>query len=296
MTASPRAVFFGNEQLATGVSTSLPLLNALHDSGVQIAAIVTSAHQATSRSRHTPAVSQFAEQHGIPLLCPRKPADIIDQLAGYQADCGILAAYGHIIPQSLIDIFPHGIINLHPSALPTYRGPTPIEQTILDGLNRTAVSIMALTAGMDEGPLYTQEPVVLTGRETKQALADQLGQVGAAAIVHLLPAIISGQAQPIPQQGKASYTQRITKAMGQLDPAAHTAEQLERFVRAYAGWPKTRLQLNNHEVIVTQAHAGNNGSLVISCAEGTYLSIDQLQAPNGKTMDAASFLRGYANK
>src|SRR5581483_9225315 len=130
-------------------------------------------------------------------------------------EAAVLVAFGRIIPQPIIDLFPKGIINIHPSLLPKLRGPTPIETAILDGLTETGVSLMRLEAKMDAGPLYSQQKISLNGDETKLELATKLNKVGAELLINSLPAILDGSLIPKPQNNsKATYTKLITKDDG----------------------------------------------------------------------------------
>jgi methionyl-tRNA formyltransferase len=158
---SAKIVFFGNERLATGVTTTAPTLQALIDAGYEVCALVVAQNQSgASRKARKLEVAEIAEQHGIPVLVPAKLDDIAGQLKDYGAEIGILVAFGKIVPQAILDIFPHGIINIHPSLLPKHRGSTPIESAILFGENETGVSLMQLVQKMDAGPVYAQETVL----------------------------------------------------------------------------------------------------------------------------------------
>jgi methionyl-tRNA formyltransferase len=152
---SKTLVFFGNERLLTGLaSTDAPILSGLIDQGYNVAAVVAHYNESKSRDKRPLEVAAIAEEHDIPVLLPDGPADIYDQLAAFHADAAVLVAYGRIVPQNIIDLFPLGIINIHPSLLPKYRGSTPIESAILNGDTTTGVSIMSLSAKMDAGPVY----------------------------------------------------------------------------------------------------------------------------------------------
>jgi methionyl-tRNA formyltransferase len=207
-----------------------------------------------------------------------------------------LVAYGKIIPKRIIDIFPHGIINIHPSLLPKYRGPTPIEQAILDGASKTGVSLMQLAPEMDAGPVFTQEEIALKGTESKEELAEQLLQTGAKLLAANIHAILDGSLKPTSQDDSdATYTQLIKKQDGLVE-WNKPAEQLEREVRAYLGWPKSRAEIFGHETIVTKARVAKDhedGGLVIQCKPG-WLEIQELTAPSGRTISGTEFLRGYA--
>lgn len=301
-------VFFGNERLATGVSTSAPTLRALIDSGYNVIAVVSNFEVGTSRKARNLEIQAVAEANNIPVLLPKSPIDIVQQLKDYRADVAVLAAYGKIIPQSVIDIFPNGIINIHPSLLPLHRGSTPIESVILQGAEKTGVSIMKLVKEMDAGPVYAQKEVQLTGKESKQELTDSLLKLGTKMIIDVLPKIMDGSANEKAQENdKATYDSLITKQQGELD-WSKSAVQLEREIRAYAVWPQSHTNLAGVDVVITKAHSvpsdGNPGNIDIDkqhriitvfCRRG-YLCIDRLK-PVGKTdMDVASFIAGYGER
>jgi methionyl-tRNA formyltransferase len=299
----PRVVFFGNERLATGVSTNAPTLQALIDAGYDILAVVSHNEPTASRTQRALEVAEVAEKHSIPVLLPNKPAEIAEQLRQLKPDIGVLAAYGKIVPQSVIDIFPHGIINIHPSHLPKHRGPIPIESVILNGEAATAVSIMLLAKEMDAGPVYGRAEIELQGNETKQALADELLEIGGTMIVELLPGILDGSLVAVPQTDEnASYDELITKADCLLD-FSKPAARLEREVRAYLEWPKSRTTIGGKEVVITKAHVidgvGEPGTLWKEAKQfGFYTSdgilvIDSLKPAGKGEMTAAAFLAGY---
>lgn len=303
---SKTVVFFGNERLATGVTTSTPTLKALIKSGYNIAAIVSNHRPSNSRTVRHLEVELFAREHNIPLLLPSNPLEISNQLKSFGASTGILVAYGKIVPQSIIDIFSNGIVNIHPSSLPLHRGPTPIESVILDGSTSTSVSLMRLVKAMDAGPVYEQTEVNLKGNESKQEIADNLGKVGSVMLMKLLPNIMSGELQPTDQQDSdATYDRLILKADGVID-WNKPAKMIEREVRAFSGWPGSKTILAGKECLITKSHvvqaAGEPGSLqttsteLVVMTEKDGLSIDALK-PSGKSeMDIKSFLAGYAKR
>jgi methionyl-tRNA formyltransferase len=301
--STPRIVFFGNERLATGVTTTAPTLQGLVDADYNVVAVISHNESTTSRSQRTLEVAEVAEKHGIPVLLPAKPADIADQLKELQPDIGVLAAYGKIVPQSVIDLFSHGIINIHPSLLPLHRGPIPIESVILNGEAKTGVSIMQLVKEMDAGPLYGHAEIKLNGDETKEALAEHLLEIGGKMVVELIPGILDGSLVAVPQTDEnATYDDLITKADSLLD-FSKPAVKLEREVRAYLEWPKSRTTIGGKEVVITKAHIidgnGNPGDIWRDGKEfGFYTSdgifvIDSLKPAGKSEMPAAAFLAGY---
>ena len=299
MSKSKTLIFFGNERLSSGFRPQgAPTLQALIDHGYEVKAVIAHYEAGRSRSARKLEIQEVADAHAIPVLLPEKLSDIRQQLIDYKADAGVLVAYGKIIPQSIIDIFPHGILNIHPSLLPKYRGPIPIEQAILDGATETGVSVMGLVRAMDAGPIFAQEKITLTGDETKQELTQALLDKGSRLVLQALPDVLADTASPTEQdESQATYTSLIQKSDGNID-TSQPADHIERAIRAYAGWPKSRLELFGHQVIVTKAHvaqSNNENRLIIACNPGL-LEIDRLVAPSGKEMSGADFIRGYQNR
>lgn len=300
---SKAVVFFGNERLATGVSTDTPVIKSLLKSGYSIKAIVSHYERGRSRNTRGLEIARVADENGIPLLLPERLSDIQGQLVGYEAVIGVLAAYGKLVPQSIIDIFPEGIINVHPSLLPLHRGPTPIESVILDGSASTGVSIMGLVKEMDAGPIYAQQTMPLTGKETKQSLADTLSQAGAVMIIDVLEQIYNGKVRSVKQNdSRATFDSLITKESGVLD-FNKPAFRLEREVRAYLGWPQSRTTMAGREIIVTKAHVvsgyGEIGSIWVEGKQAGFytskdiLAIDTLKPAGRSEMTTEGFLAGY---
>lgn len=302
MNTPPRLVFFGNERLVSGLGhTDAPLLTGLLERGYNVAAVVVNHTDGTSRNARELEVAAIAKKHGIPLLSPEKPLEIIDELSALKADAAVLSAYGRILSERIINVFkPTGIINIHPSLLPRHRGPTPIESTILCGDRDAGVSIMKLTPGMDEGPLYGQASFPIAPDISKFELYEKLSAAGAELLFHLLPDILSGVLLPKPQQNNdVSVTSLISKTDGVLDPTTDTATTLERKIRAYQGYPKPHLTLFNNDVIVTSAKVTDRpapNTLSVPCAHETWLEITSLIAPSGRRMGGADFVRGYGKE
>jgi methionyl-tRNA formyltransferase len=287
-----KLVFFGTEDF------SLRSLEALIKSNQPIAVVVTKPDTKKNRGQKLvpPAVKVLAEQHDIPVWQPEKLKDIFEDLCDLGPITGVLVSYGKIIPQSIIDLFTPGIINVHPSLLPLYRGPTPIESAIINGDPLTGVSIMQLSAAMDAGPVYTQRKHALYGDETQPALYETLSRIGAEMLVESLPAILEGSLTPHPQdEASAVYCHLLQKEDAPLRPDQLTAVEAERKVRAHLKFPRTRVTINSHDIIITKAKvsAQKETPLDIECRDGEYLSVMELIAPSGKTMDGTSFLRGY---
>lgn len=270
---SNKIVFFGNEKLATGLAQTQPVIrSAVMNAGFEIEQIVTGS---------------------------------LSELKPHESKLAVLAAYGKLIPQRVLDEFPLGIINVHPSLLPLHRGPTPIEQAMLDGVSKTGVSIMQLTAGMDEGPIYKQKSLQLSGAETKKQLTHTLQSLGAELLVSVLPEIAEGTLKPRqqPHPDRATYSHKISKEDGDID-WHKPAVILERQIRAFAGWPKSRTSLGGIPVVITRAAPVklDNATPATLRVEkkrllvGTgqdWLEILLLQPDGKKEMPAEAFLAGY---
>jgi methionyl-tRNA formyltransferase len=294
---SKTIVFFGTD------SFSAASLRALIAARYTIAAVVTKPDSTKGRGRKLSKsiVKEIAEQHSIPVWQPHSLREIepnIDELIQKHgtAPTGVLVSYGKIIPESIITMFEPGIINVHPSLLPRYRGPSPIETAILNGDPETGVTIMQLSKAMDAGPIYTQLVVPLAGTETTPELEATLAQKGAAELVQALPGIIDGGLQPTAQNDDlASYCQLLDKKESILDTSTLTAAEAERHIRAYLAYPKTKATVAGHPIVITGAHVSTTASspLDLACSDGHYLSIDHLIGPSGKPMTATAFINGY---
>lgn len=303
---STKIVFFGNERLATGVQTTAPTLQALINGGFTIAAVIVNNENTISRKQRRLEIEELALANNIPVYAPKKLKELQPLLTDLQADVGVLAAYGKIVSSEIIQLFPHGIINIHPSLLPLHRGSIPLESVILAGDSHTGVSLMQLAPEMDAGPVFAQSEVNLTKRESKQELADHLLDIGSAMLLEVLPGIISGEIVSMPQDHtRATYDNLINKTDGILDwnkPAA----VLEREVRAFAEWPKSRTTLGSLEVVITKAHVveesgivgeirATKNELIVYSAQKA-LAIDELVPAGKKTMSASAFLAGYRSQ
>lgn len=234
----------------------------------------------------------------------------LDSLADtkpFTSELAVLIDFGIIVSQKVIDYFPLGIINSHFSLLPKLRGADPITFSILNGDKETGVSLMLLVAAMDEGPLLAQQALPIPDDITTPELTDRLIDLSYRMLRDTVPKYAAGEIQPIPQpQEGATYSRKLTKEDGVLD-WEKPAEQLEREIRAFISWPKSRTKLGNVEVIITKAHAVpvnhpglrpgdittmKEGVVMVECGTG-YLCIDELKPVGKKEMTGKAFLAGY---
>lgn len=206
---------------------------------------------------------------------------------------GILASFGVIIPGAVLKLFePEGILNIHPSLLPLYRGASPIESAILDGDDDFSVSVMKLAPAMDAGPIYWQ--TTLTGLPIcKNEIYKTLAEKGAEWICENLGSL----PDPHPQDdSKATYCGKLDKSMSLLTPDTDTAEKTLRKIVAFQGYPKPKYAFFGKNCIILDAHAckmGEDAVLELKCADGALVAIDKLQPEGRKAMDAKSFVNGY---
>jgi methionyl-tRNA formyltransferase len=304
-----RVVYFGNERLISGLSkTDAPILSGLIERGYEVVAVISHHSSSNSRNQRSLEVAEIANTYDIPVFLPSRPSDIIDELKSLKPDIAVLAAYGRIISQQVIDLFPLGIINLHPSLLPKYRGPTPIESVILNGDAETGVSIMQLSAGMDEGPVYAQSTLAVDPAEEKFTLYSHVVDVSTKLFFDSFPKIIDGSLVPQEQDSsRATYSRLIDKSDGTID-WHKPALQIEREIRAYAGWPQSRATIGSIDAIILEAnlvpnhHAApgkvkiaDNHSLIIGTTDGG-LAITLLKPLGKKEMPVQAFLAGYRSK
>jgi methionyl-tRNA formyltransferase len=294
---SKTIIFFGTDTFSASA------LRSLIAAEYTIGAVVTKPDSKSGRGQQltAPLVKQIAALHGIPVWQPTKLIEIIDDIKNLGDVIGVLSSYGRIVPQAIIDLFHPGIINIHPSLLPLYRGPSPIETAIMNGDHQTGVSIMKLTAEMDAGPVYAQEVYELDGTETAPELYETLSALGGRMLIETLPSIIEGNLLPSPQSNAAIYCYLLKKEDALLSPDEITAVQAERHVRAYLAFPKTKLPYRNESIIVTKAHVAprepdeaEKKDLIVAFKDASYLIIDELIGPSGKRMSGQAFKNGYA--
>ena len=213
--------------------------------------------------------------------------------AKYPEAHGILASFGVLIKSDILEIFePEGILNIHPSLLPLYRGASPIESAILNGDTEFSVSIMKLVKAMDAGPIYYQ--TTLTGLPLcKNDIYKALAETGAKWLASNLNSL----SKPVLQDdSKATFCGKLDKSMGVLTPETDTAEKTFRKIVAYNVFPKAKYAFFGVPCIIHEAHIlkpSETAVLTIPCADGALVAVDTLQPEDRKIMDAKSFLNGY---
>jgi methionyl-tRNA formyltransferase len=306
-----RLAFLGTSAFA------VPSLLALADAGHDIPAVVTQPERTGNRGRPAPRpVADAARELGIEVWQPEKvrdPAEVA-RIVALGVDALVVAAYGQILPQALVDAPRFGGVNVHASILPRWRGASPVAAAILAGDEETGVSIMRMEAGLDTGPVYAIRTLPIGPGVTTPGLTADLARIGANLLVEVLAGIEDGSAVAGPQDdAAATYAQRLTRADAQLDWATMSAAEVDRRVRALQPWPGTVAPLAGAEVRIV---AGAPSAAATACtadrdpgaAPGTILaagpraidvatrdgvySVHEVQPPGKRSMDAAAYLRG----
>lgn len=292
-------IFFGTDNF------SLITLKSLVANGYTISAIITKTDKPSGRGHkvHYSPIKQFAIENKIKYFQPLNSSDMLKYISSFDNErIGILSSFGKIISSEVIKSFSYGIINIHPSLLPKYRGPSPVESALLSGDSYTGISIMRLAEQMDAGDIYHQEKIALSKNDTQAELYDKLGKIGSESLIKILPSIINGDLKPIHQDDNhATYCKMITKQDALIKPNQINAYEAERKIRAYSLWPKTHITLNNDkDIIVLASHEPIDqheieSSFSIRFKDGNYLIIDKVLAKSGKIISGKDYLNGYAN-
>lgn len=303
---STRVVFMGTPEF------SVPALEQLVQGEYDVAAVYTQPDKPEGRGRvlAPSPVKRVALQHRLEILQPatlRDPAEV-ERLAALRPDVVVVAAFGQILPQRILDVPNFGCLNIHPSLLPSHRGASPIPAAILAGDEDTGVTIMLMDAGMDTGPTISQFVVGIEPEDTTASLTVRLAQAGARLLEETLPLWLDGCLTPQPQdESRATYTTTVTKRDGAIDWEL-SANELWRRVRAFNPWPGsyTRWQgrlLRIHEAVPLHKEGDAVPGLVVALGFGQppevgvvtgdgVLGLLNVQLEGKRAIPAAEFLRG----
>jgi len=283
-------------------------LSALLEAGHEVALVLTQPDRPAGRgmqAKPSP-VKTVALAHRLPVYQPDtlKTDAALVPLRANAADLMVVAAYGLILPQAVLDLPRLGCVNIHASLLPRWRGAAPIQRAIEAGDTETGISLMQMDAGLDTGALLSLHPLPIAPAETAGSLHDRLATLGAAAIVDLLPRLTTGAAQAVPQpESGVTYAAKITKAEARLD-WAHPATELDRRIRAFnpvpGAWTESAgqiLKLWRATPAVGQGAPGeilsaHGDRLRIACGGGA-LDIHELQLAGARRLATAAFLAGH---
>lgn len=232
-----KTVFFGTAEIAC------PSLEALAESGfAKVAAVVSQPDRPSGRDLklHPTAVKALALKLEIPVLQPDRARNesFLAELRAIAPDVIVVMAYGQILPQTLLEIPPHGCVNIHTSILPKYRGAAPIQWSLLNGDSETGVTLMKIDAGMDTGPMIAVARTPIHEEDNAETVHDRLAAMGASLLAQKLPEYLDGSLKPIPQPEGATHARKITKEDGRLN-WNESAQSLWNRVRALTPWPGT---------------------------------------------------------
>jgi len=296
---NPNVIFAGTPDFAVAS------LAALVAAGVKPRTVLTQPDRPAGRGKQlTPSpVKKYALAQGLTLMQPTTLRDdnVVAELAALQADIMIVAAYGLILPQNVLDLPAAGCLNVHASLLPRWRGAAPIQAAILAGDKETGACLMSMDAGLDTGPVYACESVHIGADETAGELQDRLAAIGGELLVAHLWDIVAGRMQARPQDAsKATYAAKIKSADAQLD-WQQSAAQLSLAVRAYNPAPGAWFMLGDERVKCWQAraiagvdaaagtvlNAGADG-VVVACGDGA-LRLESVQRPGKRVVTAVEF-------
>ena len=282
-------------------------LAALIAAGHELALVLTQPDRPAGRGMKLVAgpVKALAQRHGLPLAQPPslKGADGQAAIGAAGAEAMVVAAYGLILPQAVLDLPLRGCINIHASLLPRWRGAAPIQRAILAGDAQTGISIMQMDRGLDTGPVLAQRAIAIANTDTAQTLHDKLAALGAELIVDSLTRIDQLTPVPQPDQG-ATYAAKLDKAAAVLD-WQRPAVELERQVRAFDPAPGATANCQGTKLKIWRARAGagaaapgriiaaDKDGIVVGCGEGL-LTVLELQRPGSRRLSAGEFLSGAA--
>lgn len=285
-----------------------PVLQNLIEMGHDIIAVYSQPDRPSGRGRKlalTP-VKQFALNNGLNVRQPKalRSEGVQVELASCAPEVIVVAAYGLFLPPPVLELPPLGCLNIHPSLLPRYRGPSPVVSAILNGDDVTGVTIMKLDEGIDSGSVVAQREVAVDDDETVLELTERLFGLGADLLIDTLPAWASGQIEGQPQDdSRATTTRLVKKEDGEID-WADSAEQIARMVRAYQPWPGTFTYWNGKliKILKATATAGNvtEGRVILSGeddirigTEDGLLYVRDLQIEGKRAMTTSEFLQGH---
>lgn len=286
---------------------SVAALEALIAAGHDVVAVYTQPPRPAGRGQapRRTEVQEAAAKHGIAVRHPTSLKSAAEQqaFADLELDAAVVAAYGLILPQAILDAPKFGCINIHASLLPRWRGAAPIQRAIMEGDSESGVTIMQMDAGLDTGPMLLREAVPITAETTAETLHDALSALGAKLIVAALDGIAQGRLQPQPQPAEgATYAKKLAREEGVID-WRKPAEVLARQVRAMTPWPgaffardgqRFKILAAAVESPTTRKQPGMvlDDKLLIACGQGA-LRLLRLQREGRAAMDAEAFLRGY---
>jgi len=302
-----KIIFFGTSEFA------IPALEALIKEGYEIVAVITNPDEPKGRKKilSPPPLKITAQKLNLNVL--QFPTLKIENLKLKipNADVGIVAAYGKIIPAEIINLFPFGILNIHPSLLPKYRGPTPIQTTILNGEKETGVTIIKIDEEVDHGNIISNSQFLVSNEDTYKTLESRLAKLGAELLIKILPDYLAGKIAPQPQDhSQATFTRKFTREDAKID-WSKTAEEIDRQIRAlnpepgtWTSWGDKTLKILEAKIQPPSANRHDRGDLqkagqvfqedskvMVKTGKGAII-LKTVQLEGKKAMSIEDFVRG----
>ena len=298
-----KVIYMGTPDFSVGA------LEAIIKAGHEVVLVVTQPDKPKGRGKAMQAspVKECALSHGIEVFQPTKirESENVEYLRKFGADIFVVAAFGQILPKSILDMPKYGCVNIHASLLPKYRGAAPIQWAVINGDEVTGVTTMLMNEGIDTGDMIAKKQVRLAEDETGGSLFDRLADTGAELIVETMKMLVEGTAEFTPQNSEeATHTSMISKELGSIEWSKPAAE-IERLIRGLNPWPSayTRLKGKTFKIwkaqVVEVSSSDKPGTIIkigkdellVQTGEGA-LSLIEVQLEGKKRMDVASFLRG----
>ena len=300
-----KIIFMGTPDFAVGT------LEALLGAGHEITLVVSQPDKPKGRGHElipTP-VKAAALAHNLRIYQPARLRDEAaeETLRNTEADVIVVAAFGQLVPKSILEMKRYGCINVHGSLLPKYRGAAPIQWAVIDGEEKSGITIMQMDEGLDTGDMLLKAEVPLSPKETGGSLFEKLSALGASLCVEALEGLEAGALIPQKQgESPTAYAQMLTKEMGELN-WSRPAKELECLIRGLNPWPSAYTRLSGKTLkiwnadVCEEGHAGKacgeivrvaKDAVYVACGQGL-LKINELQLQGKKRMDTAAFLRGY---
>ena len=295
--AKPRLIFFGTPLFGQVV------LQKLLDENFNVVAIVTQPDRPVGRDQKlTPSpVKTLAKERKIKVFTPASKTELLatgSRLLALKPDLFVVASYGMIIPQEILELPEKGALNVHPSLLPKYRGASPIQAAILNGETETGVTIILMDEQMDHGPILAQEKIALDPAETTSTAMSKLAQFGSEILARAIPNYLNGKIAPQPQDHtQATYTKLVKKDDGKVNWQENNI-QIERMARAYNPWPgvwttvgEMAEQLDRE--LKNQRHQNLRLKILQAHLDNGTLSLDSVQVEGKTPISFADFTKGY---
>ncbi|MFA4880008.1 MAG: methionyl-tRNA formyltransferase [Candidatus Doudnabacteria bacterium] len=299
-----KIIFMGTSEFA------VPILEKLASSNFNIVGVFCQPDRQKGRGlkyQHC-AMKNIASQYNFSLFQPEnlKNKVIAGKIQDLKPELIIVAAYGLIIPRTILEIPRHGCLNVHPSLLSRYRGSSPIQGAIIDGEKETGVTVMLLDEKVDHGPILAQRKIKIEQYDDIFSLSERLAKRGANLLLKILPLYLAGEIKPVQQDHmQATLTKIIRKEDGQID-WSEDAARIARKIRAYLGWPGSFIFWGEKRIIILEAEAKNadryrekngevfniNSEIYVQCGQNV-LKIKKLRLEGKKEVTGVEFLRGY---